>query len=208
MPQKGTFWNWQLRLASWLNWITAVAALVALVGLWFVNESIKHADNGNIDANRAWINPVIMQVGAWKKDNPINYFIFYRNEGKSPATGLAWNFDNGTFDSPINDDGRKIVVPPNYFCNDLWPTAGGAVEFPSSLIRFPGEGAHAYSGASDNTKTRVVVDDSILGGQKRFFVQGCVAYSTMTIIGRSQFCFYYHAQTNQFRACPTGNAAE
>jgi hypothetical protein len=45
------FWERRLRLSKWLNRITAGAAIIALGGLFFVQRSIEHANQGTVDAN-------------------------------------------------------------------------------------------------------------------------------------------------------------
>ena len=108
------FWERQLRLSRWLNWITAGAGAIALIGLCFVNKSIKHADQGTIDANRAWINPFWAYIGLpLTEGSPIHIEIAYQNSGRSPAMGLTWKLVGGYFDTPIMNDGRYIVVPQN-----------------------------------------------------------------------------------------------
>lgn len=186
------YWERQIKVAKWLNIITAWAAGAALLGLLGLVASIQEAHNGNIDANRAWIEPVIigrMPLYPLKVGSPVGYFVEYQNVGKSPAININWKLDNGYFDRPPKDDGSKIKIRRNATCDGLLPAPNGLVEYPRAETVHSTQ-PHLFTGVSDEMDTKVEIDQDFIDERHHFFVQGCVAYATLTTVGRSQFCFY------------------
>jgi hypothetical protein len=56
------FWRRQIRIAAWLNGITAAGAAVALLGLYLLYLSIVAADDSIVKANRAWLEPITLAI--------------------------------------------------------------------------------------------------------------------------------------------------
>lgn len=194
------FWERQIRVAKWLNRITGGAAVVGLIGLGFVYLGIIHSDEATIEANRAWLAP----TGIWHNKQeayvvgqPINYMILFRNIGKSPAIRLNWNIENGY----VQVADRIIDVSKTTFSQDdmcigmdasdesgvVWPdptqptyTASEGFPLPSLPVQ------------SDELKRgpKIKVTQAMIDGTEAFYVRGCIAYSTITIVGKSSFCFY------------------
>jgi hypothetical protein len=51
------FWRDQIRAAWYLNWITLVAAVIALVTVIILICTLNDARKATIEANRAWVAP-------------------------------------------------------------------------------------------------------------------------------------------------------
>jgi hypothetical protein len=177
-------------------------------------RSIVSANNATIDANRAWISAVTAYIRPPRLGAPITYKVVYENIGESPAVGLHWRFDNGYFLTPPDDDGTKIHVSDNTTCADLEPTNGGNVEFPRGGTPIAGAIPHTFSGSSDTVTHATMWDQDMLNDRHRFYVQGCVAYSTMGQVGRPELCFNYIPTHEGGKldfdvgGCPSGWGAE
>lgn len=212
--EEQEFWKRQIRVGKCLNYITLLSSIVALLGLFALFRSIAVADMATIESNRAWVSPVTAYIGWPNLGKPIAYQIVYENTGHAPALGLNWRFDNGYFPTPADNDGRKVNIRENSTYADLEPKKGGTVEFPRSSIAIEGAIPHNFSGSSDKTLHPVVADQDMLDDKHRFYVQGCVAYSTMGRVGRSKFCFYYIPTRKNgvlnfdVDACPAGWSAD
>jgi hypothetical protein len=186
---------------------TVITAVIMLIGFY----QSHLAQQGTIEANRAWINPFFAYLGSpLRLNEKLHYSIVYQNAGRAPASGINWRFEDGYFDTPPDDDGSKIKIGPNETCKGLRPTETGGIEFPpaqgiTEKQREEQMRPHEFVMMSKTTN----VDESMLNSEHRFYVQGCVAYWTMSIIGRSKFCFYYVLtdKNADLRLCP-GNFAE
>jgi hypothetical protein len=219
-------WKRQIRIAKWLNIITGAAALVGLVGLGFVYLSIIHADQGTIDANRAWLAP----TGIWHNrqeayiaGQPVSYMLLFRNIGKSPALRLNWKIENGY----VTVTGQKLDVSKTTFSQEdmclgmnasdesgvVWPdatqptyTAGDGFPLPALPVQSDDLGSGP----------KIKVTQGMIDGTEAFYIRGCVAYATMTIIGKSSFCFYLNPYKSMSPTpgggmsiqCRNGNSAE
>jgi hypothetical protein len=211
--KEAEFWERQVAVSCTLNIVTAIAAVFAAAAAGGVIWSVIVARDATIDANRAWIMPIFAHIGLpLQLKQPIQFSIDYQNVGRAPATHIHSRFDAGYFDVPPNEDGSKIKVRQNVTCDGLMPDETGGTEFPiPSNLPANERGPHNLDGNSMNSNIahKLVVDQAMLNGRHRFYVQGCIAYSTMEIPGRSKFCFYFRQDGNNYDLleCP-GNSAD
>jgi hypothetical protein len=175
------YWRRQLSISKGLNWITLCAAAAAVVGLIFVSINIRHADQGTIDANRAWIAPYTVQPIGKTALGGIMFEVTFLNTGKTPALGLNWKTDSGTKETPANLNWSLITFDRNATCDGLLPIPQG----PVSYAHAPGEILYTRRADTDGK----VLFDSISDGKSILYLRGCVAYMTMGVIGRSAFCW-------------------
>jgi hypothetical protein len=92
--RERTFWGRQIRVSSWLNWVTGVGAAVGLFGLYFLYRSVVGADQATIEANRAWVGTTWLIVHNDSPDKDIPIEIHLVNFGKSPALQLSSHFEH------------------------------------------------------------------------------------------------------------------
>jgi hypothetical protein len=199
----------QLKKAKCLNKITAIGAVFSLASAIGVITSVWITRISVIESNRAWIaiprtTPVID-----RQTYAIHFEMNYTNVGKGPALNLNWKIKNGLVNPPPNKDWSNLKMDRNSTCDKLMPDdTAGAVSFPED----PKELARKWRAPSDPI---AFVTDDMRSGNSYLFVQGCVAYRTVGIIGRSSFCAIY-VPTNpgspilemEFDECPIAARAE
>lgn len=103
------FWGRQLRLAKWLNWITAGAAIVGFGGLFILWRNLGVSQTAANAAQRA----LVSQQAAFQADQrpyiitdgmpqfvsvpngktPTQANVVLKNIGKTPATNTVWTID-------------------------------------------------------------------------------------------------------------------
>lgn len=128
------FWRRQLRIARWLNYITAVGAVGAVLGLFFVGIGLQISSKqlhemraGNIASQRGWLKIEAVDVYRGPGDFGLIFnrdgallpiTITIRNVGNSPAIKVslhAWI----VFDKPgwnfLGDDGDCSIVRAGEF---------------------------------------------------------------------------------------------
>jgi len=130
--KEEVFWNRQIDTAKGLNYITLGAASVAIVGLIFVSRSIEHADQGNVDTNRAWIStfaPTFYEVAM--NNRPVKVQVEYENVGRQPAIDVKYStfFDEEGW--PENGDFTKTSLVPETTCQEFPPKEPLGMVFPS-----------------------------------------------------------------------------
>jgi hypothetical protein len=84
------FWERQIRVAKWLNAITACAALVGGLGLIAVYWQISDSEDATVRANRAWLlvdSPDFI-MGKIGEVNSITPLLKIVNIGKEPASSV------------------------------------------------------------------------------------------------------------------------
>lgn len=213
--KERAFWERQLRIAEGLNRITFGAAAVGVVGLvvFFcqlaaMQQANRDAQKSFIDGNRGWISPFAAQPTI-DRVSVMGFSITFSNVGKSPAQYLNWSTKTDTILPPPGLDWSKSSMSRNSTCDGLLPdhTKGGVI-YPS----VPGQVPWTRQVASDPP---IALDNDIKSGKRLTFVEGCVAYETMGIVGRSGFCFAFQPMTSEKGVikgealqCSTGARAE
>lgn len=175
------YWKRQIRIALWLNWITVAGACVAIFALIGLVVSIRHADQGNIDANRGWIAPYALIPTGKSESGNMTFEIQFANVGKSPAIGMNWKTGGGIRKIPPHFDLGQIKFDRNGMCDGLNPIDEGPFTFPSS----PGQ--EPYRRGVDGGKD--IPFDEAIGADRVVYVRGCVTYKTMDVIGKTAFCW-------------------
>jgi hypothetical protein len=171
------FWRDQIHEARKLNIITICGAIVALGGLAVLGGTLYFTNISMIDANRAWMAPIGLDVSTLKKGADIPFKFQYANLGKGPA--LDFNYILYPVRFP---KGRRVSVPDvhisrNFACDNLKPSPGLAV-FPVTKDTFeetyiPGK----------------YVTQDVVSGVTDLILEGCMIYQTMGISGQTKFCF-------------------
>ena len=92
--QKG-YWERQIRLGKWLNWVTGVGIIVALGALYFVYlqaesariaaKAAKVSADTLLASSRPWVTVKVEIAGGWKDGSNIKAKHTMRNIGPSPA---------------------------------------------------------------------------------------------------------------------------
>jgi hypothetical protein len=176
-------------------------------------RTLVETAQSTVEVNRAWLNPVFMEMAPIVPNAPIRFAISYENSGHSPATNLRWNFAPGFAPRPPYGDSTLLGVPQNTTCNGLSPDDKGPSEFPITSNNVPANerGGHFKSWDTAGHIPPILADADMYNAKHFFFVQGCVVYRTMGIVGHSKFCFYAEAagdhKTGTLAVCP-GNGAD
>jgi hypothetical protein len=209
----------QLRLAKWLNVITAISAIVPIAGLWFVylsldaaREGAQIAESSNqinrtamVEANRAWLSTDGAIIRELELGHNLRYFIKYRDIGKGPAFDQNMAFEDGYINTPADMDISNLQLKKRDMCTGLAPKRGGNVSFPPI-----GENTDVHTEDS-----RLIVDANTLNMKHMVFVRGCFAYRTMGNVGHTSFCYVFDvvpSDKSGFDAiainCPSGNSVD
>jgi len=180
------FWDRQIVIASWLNIITAVGAIVALVGIIFLIKNIIDAENATMRANRAWIAPRGAYLDARHSSNQAKVFtIEYENVGREPATDIFFSQYADYFDGPALIDKVTYSLPIKKV--DTCSVAGRSIA-----------PAYPLNGSGSKEEVIVFMDSKeflndfnlFLSGKKTFYIEGCFRYKTFRLEHRSIFCYY------------------
>ncbi len=181
------FWERQIRLAKWLNWITGAGAAAGIAGLVILYFTLKAADDATVEANRAWIKPFAPEIG-WDQNSSRLPGIFsvafpYINNGKSPAFEIREYHEPFKVSVKSGEIPYTVKnVPPNTTCektnNDLAGQAG--VSWP--LIP-------DFTGRYIFGRSSITIGDDFSNGQNLFGLQGCYKYRTFKQIRYSRYCY-------------------
>jgi hypothetical protein len=197
------FWDRQIETAKGLNYITLGAAAVAILGLFFINRSIQHTDQGNIDANRGWIAMDSMAAtGEIGGDKNIDLQIYFLNVGRSPALKLGSYF---WFDSTPNVDKSEsvaLVIGPNHTCDSATILPDGPTIFQNPKPEW-----------ISTTFPRKSIPIATLSNDRALYVQGCLIYETMHETHHTWFCFLAYrngkfATASATVTCKDGHGAD
>ncbi len=183
-----TFWQGQLHISKWLNWITLSAALIALGGLYFVAMSLKEARVATIEANRAWI--AVKTAGFIGKPEKVGdqfaLAVPYSNIGREPALA-ARKFQESFWIDGLNSptevmSAGALNIPINGTCSKVdFATGIGAI--------WPLAGDEKPSTARDGEAIRTVTDD-LVRKRRLLGYHGCFIYETFGSTHRTGFCFF------------------
>ncbi len=204
------FWERQIRVAIWLNAITAGAAVVGLIGLIFVYISIVHADESTIDANRAWIAP---RTQALSKNptvgQPFQVNVEYDNIGHSPATDVRISIINDEIDAPSDRDMTSLPrdtenicekYPPNIDLGTLYQTASAVSGGNTSFGFLQTNSTVGYG--------NIVANADNTSGRKFYRLRACISYITYKKTHTTRFCALFIPHVNVGISCNGGTGAD
>jgi hypothetical protein len=158
-----------------------------------LKQQAESAKDTLIISQRAWIDPLFVRLEPPTYGAPIVYRVTYQNVGHSPATDLNWAFDNGFREAEQQGSFERFDSGLNSTCDGLTPDdSGAAIEFPPPQGVSPTDYTpHFLPGRSNGprVKHKITADLDMINGGHHFYVQGCIVYRTMGIIGKSRFCF-------------------
>ena len=197
------FWRQQIKVATSLNMITAAAAGVGAIGLFFVylglletKEASRIANKSLIASTRAWLAPLPVLAPQNFVDQKIEMTAMrfgFENVGKEPAININEQVFFDTIDADkFRDDSflkQKIRgLLGGHACADYRDNPEGRTAFP---------GAKPYaSGDLDSEKVKQVLDKTHYA-----FIAGCLVYRTMDEIHWTEFCSILVAphRSNEFK---------
>ena len=168
----------QIRAAQRLNCITAIAAIVALGGLFGVIVTVYDSRVATVYANRAWIEATSMEVtGPIKANTVLPIDVYYSNVGKGPALGMTVAFTPARV-SATGDPETILIFPNSAVCTPSAPGDGAVDIFPDAfahhwVVKIPG----AAINSDDETRKTALL------------LEGCVKYNTIGESHRTIFCF-------------------
>jgi hypothetical protein len=194
------FWTRQLRAARGLNWITGIAAVTGIIGLFFIALSLRvtknAADDGaiaanaardqaaaTVEANRPWIKPTITAKYIDIGENAIQVTVLIDNKniGKSPAEDLLVSikivptdlFESLSMQREICD---RATTEYSTTINTIGAVGTGSVVFPN-------DANHIYMTSSVELETiraaRRIMLHGTFGDSDQyttFTAAGCVLY--------------------------------
>ena len=184
------FWQRQIAVGWWLNGITAVAAVIALVALSVLfgtlNEtqrSSEIATNALIASGRSWLTPVRANIiSPLDKTSNFGFDIIYRNTGKEPALAFTANEEVGEVPKP---NGSWFGVFHRDTLKDICTQTIPATE----IAIYPTSETQVYEVRMNKPLSQEVID-----GKKVQCVHGCFGYLSPVsekTIHRSEYCFVF-----------------
>jgi hypothetical protein len=192
------FWVKQIRIAKWLNWITAVGAVAGVIVLLFVWQSLRvakrAADDGaiaaraardqsiaSVEANRPWIKPKVtpnyIEIGADRIT--VSILVSSDNIGKSPAENLVEAVAILPTDDPTKMKEQQQEVCDKAkadYPNPIKRLGVGNVVFPNDTSRM---GINTTITPESIREARRAMLHGIFGDSDKstiFGVAGCVLY--------------------------------
>jgi hypothetical protein len=182
------FWDRHIRVAKWLNAITACAAVVGGLGLLAVYRQISESEDATVRANRAWLlvdSPSVI-AGKSGEVETLAPLLNITNIGKEPASMVRslirpfWITPTRNADEVGNIaiDARNMVFVKNDTC-DLVANAGGVGTI------WPRNAPVTVS------ETNGAAHKGFANGSEFYGLQACVSYMTFGQLRHTRICVYY-----------------
>jgi hypothetical protein len=179
-----------------------ITAFLALGQGWIFYNQLEEMR----EERRAWVGPLsagfpngLPQVG-----NPGTVTVQYHNTGREPAIDVFADLSPYVVTLTEDQQGVSATHIAEYVgrCRATQPVIGSQVVFPTT-------GFSAY------TTARIIegelIDWNIMYGTSLIFITGCYVYTTLGIIHRTSFCFFFQngpkMTPQNWIFCPTGNYA-
>lgn len=190
--KENIFWDRQIRITKWLNWITAFAGIVAVGGLAALYKSIGDAEFATVRANRAWL--VVTNPSAQLRNDggveEIAPFLQIINVGNEPAMDLSiyirsfWIAPGYILDRSGSRrfDAEKFTFVDNDTCGDT--DRGIKVD-----VLWHKDVPTIVNANFERTKPGF---DS---GTDIYVVQACVYYKTFRTIHYTRVCYFDAVET-------------
>jgi hypothetical protein len=174
-------------------------------------ETAKTSRESYLAAQRAWVGPLTVTVGAIQKDKGIAGTMLYQNTGKEPAANFypAFVVKVYSLDEWNNGDAVKDIKTYSDDCLKI-------TNLPNGLqVVYPSTGLSSYQLTFDTEKqsepNKVIVNDDMTSGKSIFALKGCFTYKSIKEFHHSAFCFYYLANFStlpNLSICIIGNDAD
>jgi hypothetical protein len=203
---------------DWVNLVVLVLTFLAAGGAAFeakrladgTDQLIRDAQNTFEVGSRAWISPIAVGfVGIPERGKPIEIGLRYDNVGKTPAIDLHERFLlSAPTNTAMNDGSAMVFVDKNNVCDGVEPQKDAEVAYPSS------GGANMMLSLKPTdllTGQPVPLYNEFMSGDHSLIVQYCIAYRTLTVIGKSAFCYFYKPGLTaglDLNRCDKGNHAD
>jgi hypothetical protein len=208
----------QLRIARQLNRITAIGSIVGVISslgiicsLVITRIAADDAHKALVAANRAWIAPVSLTLGAIPSAPPtedITVLLPFRNTGHEPATDafIVAGSDSIAIAATYDDIHAKEQSFEDY-CFSI-PGANHMASAVSAVI-FPGDSSTSYFNRYIRIRSDLIDWDAVYG-RKYVYVHACVVYQTFGEVRHTSVCYYAQAgkSVGNLPFCDKGNRAD
>ena len=188
----------------------ALSSLGALVGLFFIYDTLKATKESTEDANRAWIdveNPDFSKI--YTSQSPV-VTVDLVNLGREPAQAIQANFLADSAEISTGQWVTEFKVQPFDPCAGETMSPKGIL-FTDKPIRQIVDLSKTRS-ISEQGKIKTVVIAGLKSDKSVMYIFGCVTYVTYGIIRHTRYCYYVEddlaSQTFVTRRCPSGNSAD
>ncbi|HEY2051143.1 MAG TPA: hypothetical protein VGH03_17525 [Caulobacteraceae bacterium] len=177
------FWRRQIRISTGLNYLTGIAGVVGVVGLFFVANTLIETQKATEEANRAWltVDHLEWHIPPNKVGDTMDIYTRYRNIGKEPAMDTRFYGEFFQFYPMRETDGkfdlRHQPVPPNTTCNDP------SEELPLGAVWFDQSQTYG-SGGKQST-----ADPGLFMMREWYGYHGCFEYRTFGKVHYTRFCY-------------------
>ena len=187
--KERNYWDRQIRVAKWLNGLTATGALVALGGLGFLYWSIHSTNRAIVEANRAWVGPLLGSlVGELSPQKPLSGMVRLYNSGKTPAIDSQIRFHLRNVTGAQMDSGEaRLLIEKDDVCSYDEPDRNGGVIYPSVAEN----GVDEIIPLSDSGPENKFVYDQFIKGESTLVIELCAAYRSFEEIHKTAVCYYY-----------------
>lgn len=157
-----------------------------------------------IVSGRAWVGPRQAKITSpIEAGKPIEIFFEYGNTGREPALDFSYSIDG--FISSNDEEKRgtsfaRVWLAMNA-CRAMGEIAPGQVAFPTT----------GFSNYSLTAKIPVILDQTVIDGEKTLIVQGCFLYRSFKTVRHSYFCFFYRGnftKPDNLNICTAGHYAD
>jgi hypothetical protein len=183
------YWRRQIKVAKILNVLTFLAALVGVIGLFFIWKNLEETHLATVYANRAWIKTDVPKGLDVRNDNSgeVSTIVTFQNVGRTPATDVVVSAEGYVMlpiVEPVGSHSGGVLDHQPFRENDIcerMPNEGnaGTVWPDSSSVNFA-SGANTTPSYADIMR------------QPTFYVyQGCIKYNTLGETHRTKFCYFY-----------------
>lgn len=202
------YWRRQLRLAKWMNWITGVAAIVGLGGLFVIWETLRvtqeqtRAEMTQAETARETLRARITMTEMERASDiapnvPIYININWKNAGGSTAFDIISGSMSWICDGPLSVDCIKRALSERDPLSKS-PTNTGTAEIGE-------EGFFTVTFVPQSTE----VIDALKNGTKTAYFAGAIRYRDIfSEVHTFRFCAYFLTGLHAIGRCPINNAIE
>ena len=194
-------WTKWTAISGWIFTATAAGIFVASIwGLALMRQSI-------VEGNRAWLAPKnAILLKELKVGEPMQIEISYQNVGKSPAQDVREYLNIRMLPDPtIPSPEFNASIEADDICGRLEPVKGAAIAFPEQPE------ANSIQFSTKGPTEEIDADSDVMSGKKTIVIEMCLAYTTMSRVGHTSFCYFYRSgvsPSGQFNICPAGQRAD
>jgi hypothetical protein len=205
-----------IRAAWWLNYITLIAAIIAIGTVGVLISTLIDARKATVEANRAWVAPrsAYLRRTFVLNDHPV-FKVSYDNIGRQPAlnTETWWRVsivDAGLLVRSL----KEPSVAESAFGQNT--TCAGHTSRKGAEAIWPSPKPETYSNAYVENPDDPIITEEVMDGRQAVVVQGCFLYETFHEVHHSAYCFWFRQVpplymltiTTGAVICPIGNEAD